>query len=298
MTTDSVPGVGYTATQRQRLGELGLPPGAGDELFATATDRDHRFEQRHGELVAANLARLESLRTGTRRPLTRRLEATLVDTLVDAGFTEVITPILLSGEALARTGVTPDDPLHKQVFWLDGRRCLRPMLAPGLYALLARLQKLWPPPIRLFEVGPCFRRESSGSQHLAEFTMLNLVELSPQSAPPERLADLGRQVLEAVGLVAEQRVQESAVYGATVDLEVAGVEVASGVAGPHLLDAGWGIHDPWVGWGFGLERMAMLCAGATQVGRFGRSVVYLDGARLNIAGHRASTDSAGARTMS
>ena len=51
------------------------------------------------------------------------------------------------------------------------------MLAPNLYTLLRRLGRIWSRPFGIFEVGPCFRRDSKGSRHLNEFTMLNLVEL-------------------------------------------------------------------------------------------------------------------------
>jgi O-phosphoseryl-tRNA(Cys) synthetase len=72
------------------------------------------------------------------------------------------------------------------------------------------------------------------------------------------------------------------VYGATLDVEIDDVEMASGVAGPHTLDAAWEITDPWAGWGFGLERLAMVMEGSPQIGRFARSLIYLDGARLNV----------------
>ena len=68
-------------------------------------------------------------------------------------------------------------PLREQVFWLEDGRCLRPMLAPNLYTLLRRLGRIWSRPFGIFEIGPCFRRDSKGASHLNEFTMLNLVEL-------------------------------------------------------------------------------------------------------------------------
>jgi phenylalanyl-tRNA synthetase alpha chain len=92
--------------------------------------------------------------------------------------------------------------------------------------------------------------------------------------------------MERLGVTFVLRSTESEVYGATVDVEVRGLEVASGVAGPHPLDAGWGITDPWAGWGFGIERLAMAMEGSPQIGRFGRSLTYLDGARLNVQAPR------------
>jgi phenylalanyl-tRNA synthetase alpha chain len=71
------------------------------------------------------------------------------------------------------------------------------------------------------------------------------------------------------------------VYGKTIDI-VAGIEVASGVTGPHLLDTRWGIFDPWVGLGFGLERLCLVKGEHQNIRRVGRSLKYLDGVRLNI----------------
>ena len=61
-----------------------------------------------------------------------------------------------------------------------------------------------------------------------------------------------------------------------------GIEVASGATGPHPLDDNWNISEPWAGLGIGLERVAMLVRGYGNVHRVGRSLIYLDGARLNI----------------
>ena len=74
-------------------------------------------------------------------------------------------------------GIEHGHPLRDQVFWLEDGRCLRPMLAPNLYTLLRRLDRNWSKPFGIFEIGPCFRRDSKGASHLNEFTMLNLVEL-------------------------------------------------------------------------------------------------------------------------
>jgi len=52
--------------------------------------------------------------------------------------------------------------------------------------------------------------------------------------------------------------------------------------GPHPLDEQWGIIDPWVGIGFGLERLLMIKEGSQNVQSMGRSLTYLNGVRLNI----------------
>jgi phenylalanyl-tRNA synthetase alpha chain len=48
------------------------------------------------------------------------------------------------------------------------------------------------------------------------------------------------------------------------------------------MDDNWGIVDPWVGLGFGLERLLMAREGYPNIERAGRSLTYVDGIRLNI----------------
>jgi len=272
----------FSATQRQRLAELSVcgPPDA--RRFADAAERDRAFETLQRELVTENVRRLDELRTATRRPVLRRLETEMTAVLAREGFVEVVTPVMMGKGSLAKMGLDPEHPLWRQVYWVDGKRCLRPMLAPNLYHLLSHLQRLWPLPVRLFEVGSCFSKESKGAGHLSEFTMLNLVELGPASGTTERLTELAGVVMGSLGVAYELRATDSDVYGATVDVEVAGLEVASGVVGPNSLDEKWGISDPWAGWGFGLERLAMAGEGSPHIRRFGRSLMYMDGARLNV----------------
>lgn len=282
-------GVGFSATQRQRLAELGRVHDPVERTFESADARDSCFEDLSRELTQRNLERLEALRTGPRRPEMRLVEARMVEVLVAAGFVEVVTPIIIGKGSLAKVGMGEDHPLWRQVYWVDRDRCLRPMLAPNLYLMLSHLQRLWPPPVRIFEVGPCFRKESKGSNHLSEFTMLNLVELEPEKGALERLRELAALVMQPLGLEYELVEKGSDVYGATLDVEVAGVEVASGVAGPNPLDEEWGITAPWAGWGFGIERLAMLRTGAARIHPVARSLVYLDGSRLNVQGGRPSS---------
>jgi phenylalanyl-tRNA synthetase alpha chain len=113
--------------------------------------------------------------------------------------------------------------------------------------------------------------------------MLNLVELGlPDEAKRSRLEELIALVMEASGIEKYQiEVKPSEVYGETLDV-VSEIELASSAMGPHVLDAQWGIFDPWVGVGFGLERLAMVREGLSSIQPVGRSLEYLDGARLNI----------------
>ncbi len=80
----------------------------------------------------------------------------------------------------------------------------------------------------------------------------------------------------------ELEVTESEVYGEMVDVLVNGAEVCSAGLGPHPLDGNWGIVDPWVGLGFGLERLIMAREGYPNIERAGRSLSYVDGVRLNL----------------
>jgi phenylalanyl-tRNA synthetase alpha chain len=63
---------------------------------------------------------------------------------------------------------------------------------------------------------------------------------------------------------------------------VGDLEIASGATGPHPLDVNWDIADNWAGLGLGLERLVMMKEGFNNIRRAGRSLIYLDGARLNI----------------
>lgn len=276
-------GVPLTPTQSQRLRELGADPRAAGP-FADVAARDAAFKQLETEFVRAGRERLRALRAGRRAPLLTALENDLAATLADAGFVRVVTPILISSEALTKMGVEHGHPLRDQVFWLDDGRCLRPMLAPNLYTVMHRLERHWTKPFGIFEIGPCFRRDSKGARHLNEFTMLNLVELGrPQDEGRRRLEELAALVAKAAGLTSyELEVTESEVYGAMVDVTVDGAEVCSAGLGPHPLDGNWGIVDPWVGLGFGLERLLMAREGYPNIERAGRSLSYVDGVRLNL----------------
>lgn len=274
--------VTFSATQTQRLIELGADQEKMEERFDSEAARNNRFNQISKALVAKNLEDLERLRTDARRPALTRTAGLLAETLAGIGFVEVATPAFLARGLLRKMDISEKDPLWKQVFWIDENRCLRPMLAPNLYFLLGHLQRLWPRPIRLFEIGSCWRKESKGARHLEEFTMLNLVELGCQKDPEQRLVEVAEQVMGTIGLSYDLVKASSNVYGFTLDVVSAGLEVASGATGPHPLDQNWNITESWAGLGMGLERVCMLASGQSNVQRVGRSLIYLDGSRLNI----------------
>jgi len=272
-----------TETQKQRLQELDADTNLVEKVFSNAQERDASFKMIEKRLIKEEKQRLQNLRNYHRSPMICQIERILVDKLTEEGFVQVITPIIITKGFLEKMSITANNPLINQVFWLSNNKCLRPMLAPNLYHLLRRLVRLWEKPIRIFEIGPCFRKDSKGNEHLNEFTMLNLVELGlSQESRLERLKELISLLMGAVGINEYQLVSKPCeVYGETVDI-MAGTELCSAVVGPHPLDDAWGIVDPWVGLGFGLERLVMVRQGYQNIQRVGRSLIYLDGIRLNI----------------
>jgi len=276
----------WTETQNTRLKELGADENLQDTEFETNADRDKAFQKLEKNLVRTERQKLEELRTTFRRPKLCRLESRLTDILIQNNFVQVVTPTILSKGLLAKMSIDDHHPLASQIFWLGNDRCLRPMLAPHLYFILKDLLRLWEKPVRIFEIGSCFRKESQGARHLNEFTMLNLVEMGlAEEKRHDRLEELAALVTAAAG-VDEYiiRPESSAVYGETIDI-LAGenrVEVGSAAVGPHVLDRAWQITDTWVGIGFGLERLLMVAEKSKSLGKMGRSLAYLDGIRLNI----------------
>lgn len=273
----------WTPIQKQRLKELNASEKQQQMRFETSQERDRLFQNQEHILVMRGKQRLKELKESKRRPSLCELESNLVEILIKNGFVQVTTPTIISKSALEKMTITDDHPLFSQVFWLDQKRCLRPMLAPNLYTLWKELLRLWEKPIRIFEIGTCYRKESQGAQHLNEFTMLNLTELGlPQQQCHQRLKELASLIMDSVGISGYRlETTESAVYLETLDI-VKDIELGSGAMGPHVLDDKWGIVDPWVGIGFGLERLLMVKEGAQNVQSMGRSLTYLDGVRLNI----------------
>jgi len=275
-----------TPGQKQRLNELDIfaeYEQAGEREFPSAEERDEYFRQVEKKLVDLNRERLKDLTGEKFLPELRRLEADLRDVLLELGFTEVTTPIRLARGHLEKMGIDEDHPLWQQVYWLEGGDyCLRPMHAPHLYSVLGRFDKTLEQPISIFEVGTCFRKETGGRRHLSEFNMLNLVELGPVKEPEERLQDIIAAVMEGLELDYELLEEDSHVYGQTFDVEIKGMEIASGAVGPHELDEPWEISDSWAGLGLGLERLIMAREGMKNITRVGRSLIYQDGGRLNV----------------
>jgi len=298
--------IGFSQVQLMRLKELDAISEGQNISFETVEERDREYQKLESELVDVRRKELREFQTHHRRPGLCLLESKLIDTLVQSGFSQVVTPTTMSKSLLAKMSITEDHPLYKKIFWFDRKRCLRPMLAPNLYSVLQDLLRIWNKPVRIFEVGSCFRKETQGAQHSIEFTMLNLVEMGlPVEDCESRMNELAALVTHAAGIEEYGlEEQQSVVYGVTIDIvspihshekpetATAGskgpskasqvMELGSAATGPHILDRAWGITEPWVGIGFGLERLLMARDKKESIGRWGRSLSYLDGIRLNL----------------
>lgn len=274
----------WTDIQKKRLTELNAAESQKQLCFVNEAERDAAFKREESKLVREGKQRLNRLRTAKQRPAISLLETELINALTGIGFVQVTTPIILAKSLLAKMTIDDEHALFSQVFWLDDKKCLRPMLAPNLYYISKDLVRLWEKPVRIFEIGSCFRKESQGNNHLNEFTMLNLVEWGlPEESRHERLAELANVVMKAAGISGYHLEQTSSVvYGDTIDVMYKDIELGSGAMGPHFLDGRWGMAGTWVGIGFGLERLVMIKEGGQNVRSMGKSLTYLDGVRLNI----------------
>lgn len=275
----------FTTAQSKRLTELNGNPSDTNRSFASVEERNLAFKELEFMLVKENKAKLAKLLGETHKPLIIQIEEAMTSWLTGIDFTRVTTPVLITADMLAKMTITEDHPLTEQVFWVDRKHCMRPMLAPNLYEVMRNLYAITNQPVRIFEIGSCFRKESQGAKHMNEFTMLNLVELAgvQEGEQMARLEALAHGAMEAVGINHYQiEVEKSEVYGETLDIVADGMELASGAYGPHPLDPQWGIFDPWVGIGLGLERIAMLKGEYQTIKRAGKSIAYLDGVPLKL----------------
>jgi len=275
----------FSEAQKNRLTELGVKQNEIKVQFETVKEREVAYKQIEKAAVAKNRKKLVQLTEDKHQPKLCKLQQDLINCLLGEKFTQVVTPSTISREFLERMSIDRSHPLDNQVFWLDNKTCLRPMLAPNLYEISNKMMNYCKIPLRLFEIGSCFRKESEGKAHLKEFTMLNLVEWgTPEESRLERLKELTHIVLQAAH-IDEYGFQEedSVVYGRGLDvIGNGGIELASTSIGPHSLDSAWRISISWVGIGFGLERLLMYREGEEGIHRYSKSTSFLDGARLNI----------------
>ena len=275
----------FSEAQKNRLLELGIRKDEINIQYETQKEKESSYKKIEKELVSRNRRILNELLDKKYEPKLCKLQNDLAKCLYSQGFTQVITPTLISRKFLERMSINDEHSLNKQVFWVDDKTCLRPMLAPNLYDISKKMMNFSKMPLRIFEIGSCFRKESEGKTHLKEFTMLNLVEWGTKEIERvNRLKELASIVLESAGIdkyFFEE--EESIVYGKGIDVvSTDGIELASTSMGPHRLDSAWKISCSWVGLGFGLERLLMYREGEEGIHRYSKSISFLDGARLNI----------------
>jgi phenylalanyl-tRNA synthetase alpha chain len=277
--------IGFTITQKERLVELGANELL-DLTFADKGECNRKFIELEKALCKESRKKVEHLLAEKRASDAWDIQCKLEKWLMEEmGFTKVSTPTIISGDMLDKMSITDENPLREQVFWIEDNKCLRPMLAPNLYVVMRELHRITNKPVRIFEAGSCFRKESQGAQHLNEFTMLNFVEFATDTAgrQMERLEFLAKGAMAAVGIDEYELVKEgSVVYEETLDIMVSDVELASGSYGPHKLDSAWGVFEPWVGLGFGIERLAFVKGNHKTIKRVGKSIMFIDGVPLSI----------------
>ena len=182
----------WSETQGRRLKELSGDRTILQQTFTTRSDRDKAYQILEKQLVKIEKAKLTDLLAEGGKTQLEELCETVSDQLISVGFVKVVTPTVISAVALEKMTITRDHPLHKQVYWINVKQCLRPMLAPNLYSLMQDFSRQKIRPFRFFEIGPCFRKETDGANHTSEFTMLNLVEMGgAMEKREERLLELG-----------------------------------------------------------------------------------------------------------
>lgn len=275
-----------TETQIKRLIELNADKDDLDRQFESKTDRDAFYREREKYYADINRQRIKECLNISHEVALVTVQKRISQWLTEKKqFTQVATPAFITKDMLSKMTITPEHALYNQVFWIDDKKCLRPMLAPNLYELMRDLKRTTRQPVRIFEVGSCFRKESQGSQHLNEFTMLNLVQFGgiEEGSQMQILKDMATEAMDFLHIENYELVMEnSEVYNETLDIVVDGMEIASCSFGPHSLDERWGVFDAWVGMGFGIERLAMAMNDYNNIKRVGRSLTYFNGARLTV----------------
>lgn len=268
--TASAPAPALTRSQLDRVETLLSPK---DKI---SLNEAKPFRELESELLVRRKSDLQRIYTDDRENYLGKLERDITKFFVDRGFLEIKSPILIPADYVERMGIDSDSELSKQIFRVDKNFCLRPMLAPNLYNYLRKLDRVLPDPIKIFEIGPCYRKESDGKEHLEEFTMLNFCQMG-SGCTRENLEALIREFLEYLEIDFEIVGDSCMVYGDTLDVMHGNLELSSAVVGPIPLDREWGIDKPWIGAGFGLERLLKVMHGFKNIKRAARSESYYNG---------------------
>ena len=266
----------FTPLQKNRILSL-LGPG---EMISFSKEK-RSFAELESTLTLQRKKDIREMYEDSRENLLGKLERTITEFFVDMGFLEVKSPILIPFEYMERMGVGEDKKLSEQIFRVGDNMCLRPMLAPGLYNHLRKFDNVLPDPVRIFEIGPCYRKESDGNSHLEEFTMLNFCQMGSNCTRDE-LEYLIKELLDFLGIEFEIVADSCMVYGDTIDVMHKNMELSSAVVGPVPMDMDWGVNKPWIGAGFGLERLLKAKHDFKNIKRAARSESYYNGISINL----------------
>jgi pyrrolysyl-tRNA synthetase len=267
--------VAFTRSQLDRLETLFNPR---DKI---SLSQRMSFKELESELLARRKDDLKQIYAEEKENYLGKLERDITSFFVDRGFLEIKSPILIPAEYVERMGIDKNSELSKQVFRVDKNLCLRPMLAPNLYNYLRKLSKVLPDPVKIFEIGPCYRKESDGKEHLEEFTMLNFCQMG-SDCMRENLEAIIREFLDYLKIDFEIVDDFCMVYGDTLDVIHGDLELSSAVVGPVPLDREGGIDKPWIGAGFGLERLLKVLHNFKNIKRAARSESYYNGIPINL----------------
>lgn len=266
----------FTQTQKNRILSLLAP----DEMISFSKEK-RSFAEIESTLLTQRKKDLRMMYEDSRENMLGKLERTITEFFVDMGFLEVKSPILIPFEYMERMGVGEDKELSRQIFRVGDNMCLRPMLAPGLYNHLRKFDNVLPDPIRIFEIGPCYRKESDGNSHLEEFTMLNFCQMGSRCTR-QTLESLIGDFLDFLGIEYDIVADSCMVYGDTIDIMHKNMELSSAVVGPIPMDMDWGVNKPWIGAGFGLERLLKAKNNFKNIKSVARSESYYNGVCTNL----------------
>ncbi len=228
-------------------------------------------------LVAARAAELRGFPGLRARAAPVPARAAPADTLARAGFARVVTPTILSRGLLARMAIRPRGTrcTTRCSGWTSGAACA-PCWPPTSTTLLTDLLRIWDHPVRIFEVGSCFRRDSQGARHAGG---VHHAQPGARWACRPRAAAPGWTswpvwLMEAAGIreyaPADARTRRctgrrSTWFATAPRRPGAGLRRhGPAPAGPALED-----HRPWVGIGFGLERLVMAAEGGVHLAPLG-----------------------------
>lgn len=266
----------FTQGQKDRIISL-LGP---NEMISFNKEK-RSFQELEVELISKRKYDLIKMYENDRENLLGKLERDITRFFVERGFVEIKSPIIIPSDYIKRMGIDDDTNLSQQIFRVDENMCLRPMLAPGLYRYLNKFDNILPDPIRIFEIGPCYRKESDGKNHLEEFTMFNFCQMG-SNCDEKNLLFIIDDFLDYLNIEYEIESDNSIVYGKTIDIICKNLELSSAVVGPIEQDIDWGINKPWIGAGFGLERLLKVIYKFKTIKRSSRSDNYYNGISINL----------------